>query len=491
VKFSPFIKDVSITFLTSIVVSLSSVYVTRLFAQGMGPDEFGAYSLARRVALLITAISSFDVGVTVARYLGLNQGKPGRGLEYFWIAACIVTIGTITVVVTGFALSKQLSLLIFKNYNYESLVRATLFLVAGLNAYLLIYAYYRGRGKMYISNLWQFLLLSVASVIIAIMFGGNSNATDITLYMGFIYLSVIPFLIYIFFSTFERIKIAESFYIKTKELIRYGGPRVAGGLTYQGFLSLGSLLAAYFCNLKDAGFVIIAQTLIIMFIEAAMGSFGVVALPRAAQIFAEKSHRYLEERIYNIFSFIIQIGLFFTIHFAIWSDVFIIGWVGSSFSPAISLTRIISIAIIPYMSFTMLKSIIDAVEVKAINTLNLFVALVVALVTAIGLAANGLGILGIAIGMTVGFCALGYLTIRYLTKFYTVKLRNIKLVKVFFINIIFFIPSYSLHNLEIFREINTIMPLLFASIFGCVLFFIYLIVLRKLNVAWLNHIFNR
>lgn len=489
-KFSPFIKDVSLTFFTSIIVALSSIYITRLFAQGMGPDEFGAYSLARRIAFLITAISSFDVGVSIARYLGLNQGKPGRGVEYFWSATCIVTIGTITVVVIGLLLSKQFSILIFKSYNYESLFRASLLLVAGLNAYFLIYAYYRGRGKMYISNLWQFLLLSVGSVAIAILFGEKSNAAEITLYMSYLYLTVIPFLFFIIVSNFNRIKATVSLLSKTKELLIYGGPRVAGGLAYQGFFSLGPLLASYFCNLKDAGFIIIAQLLINMFIETAMGSFGLVALPRAAQLFSENRQGYLEERINKLISFIVQIGLFCTIHLAIWADVIIIGWVGSTFKPAITLTRIITITIIPYMCFTMLKSIIDAVDVRAINTFNLFIALVAALLTASGLVTIGFGISGIAIGMAVGFYIMGYLTLKYLMKLYSLKLTNIKLLKVILANIFLFIPSYAVHDLEIFRKMYNILPLVLAFIFGSVLFFIYLVVLRKLNAPWLNHIFN-
>jgi O-antigen/teichoic acid export membrane protein len=490
VTFRPFIKDVALTFFTSIIVSLSSIYITRLFAQGMGPDEFGAYSLARRIAFLITTISSFDIGISIARYLGINQSKPGRGIEYFWIATCIVIIGTMTVISIGLLLSKQFSILIFKSYNYESLFHATLLLVAGLNAYFLIYAYYRGLGKMYVSNLWQFLLLSVGSVAIALLFRENISATEITLYMSCLYLIVTPFLLFIIVSNFDRIKAADSLLTKTKELLIYGGPRAAGGLTYQGFLSLGPILASYFCDLKDAGFIIIAQLLVVMFIETAMGSFATVALPRAAQLFAEKRQGYLEERINNLFSFIIQIGLFITIHLAIWSDVIIMGWVGKGYDPAIILTRVISIAIIPYMCFTMLKSIIDAVEVKAINTFNLLAALVAALLTTGGLATIGFGILGIAIGMAFGFLTLGYLTLKYLTKLYSLKLTGIYIFKVSLINIILFIPSYGLHHFEIFHRVDNILPLFFAFIFGCVLFLIYIVILRTLNVPWLNHIFN-
>jgi O-antigen/teichoic acid export membrane protein len=343
---------------------------------------------------------------------------------------------------------------------------------------------------MFISNLWQFLLLSVGSVAIAILFGDNSDATDITIYMSFVYLSVTPFLIYILFSAFNRVTIDESFFNKTKELIRYGGPRVAGGLAYQSLFSLGPLLASYLCNVKDAGFIIIAQTLIIMFIETAMGSFGLVALPWAAQLFSGKNREYLGGYIKDVISFIIQIGLFCTIHLAIWSDVIVMGWVGKSYEPVIILTRVISTAIIPYMCFTMLKSIIDAVEVKAINTLNLLAALVVTLLTAIGLVTIGFGISGIAIGMAVGFYILGYLTLKYLMNLYSLKLTGINLFKVSLTNISLFIPSYGLHHLEIFHKMDNILPLFLAFIFGCVLFLIYLFVLRKLNVPWLNHIFN-
>jgi O-antigen/teichoic acid export membrane protein len=242
--------------------------------------------------------------------------------------------------------------------------------------------------------------------------------------------------------------------------------------------------------LKDAGFIIIAQLLIVMFIETAMGSFAMVVLPRAAQLFAEEKQEYLEERISHLFSFIIQIGLFLTIHLGIWSDVIIIGWVGTSYNEAIPLTRIISIAIVPYMCFTMLKSIIDAVEVKAINAFNLLVALLAALLTGGGLATIGLGISGIAIGMALGLLTLGYLTLRYLMKRFALKWTGIYFFKISLINGILFIPSYGLNHLEIFRKSDNILPLFLACIFGFLLFLAYLVVLRMLNVAWLKHIFN-
>jgi len=322
------------------------------------------------------------------------------------------------------------------------------------------------------------------------MFGENSNATEITFYMGYLYLIVTPFLFFIVVLNFDRIKSAGFFLKKTKEMLIYGGPRVAGGLTYQGFFSLGPLLASYFCNLKDAGFIIIAQLLIVMFIETAMGSFAMVVLPRAAQLYAEEKEEYLKERINHLFSFIIQIGLFLTIHLGIWSDVIIIGWVGSSYSAAIPLTRIISIAIVPYMFFTMLKSIIDAVEVKAINAFNLLVALLAGLLTGGGLATIGLGISGIAIGMAFGLLTLGYLTLRYLRKRFALKWTGIYFLKISLINGILFIPSYGLNHLEIFRKMDNILPLFLACIFGLFLFLVYIVVLRTLNVAWLKHILN-
>lgn len=45
---SPFVKDILFTTITSVLTTVSTIVVTRLLAEGLGPEKFGANLLSRR-----------------------------------------------------------------------------------------------------------------------------------------------------------------------------------------------------------------------------------------------------------------------------------------------------------------------------------------------------------------------------------------------------------------------------------------------------------
>ena len=54
---SPFVKDILFTTITSVLTTVSAIVVTRLLAEGLGPEKFGAYSLSRRMLATIAPFS--------------------------------------------------------------------------------------------------------------------------------------------------------------------------------------------------------------------------------------------------------------------------------------------------------------------------------------------------------------------------------------------------------------------------------------------------
>ncbi|MFH1562834.1 MAG: hypothetical protein ABIF11_05390 [Nitrospirota bacterium] len=75
-RISPFLRDVVITSLTSMITILSMIIVTHLLAKGLGPEEFGAYSLTRRLVSTLMPFATLSMGVTLDRYIALYQGIP-------------------------------------------------------------------------------------------------------------------------------------------------------------------------------------------------------------------------------------------------------------------------------------------------------------------------------------------------------------------------------------------------------------------------------
>jgi len=73
IKCSPFLKDIGVTTLTSVATIVSLIFVTRFLARGLGPDEFGAYALTRRIVAFIVRFSTLTMGVSLARYTALSK----------------------------------------------------------------------------------------------------------------------------------------------------------------------------------------------------------------------------------------------------------------------------------------------------------------------------------------------------------------------------------------------------------------------------------
>ena len=233
----------------------------------------------------------------------------------------------------------------------------------------------------------------------------------------------------------HRIDISE---IKSalKELTKFGIPRAPGSIALAGLFTMGPLLASNFGTLKDAGILAIGQS-VLRIAQSSVGSFGLVALPKVSQMYAQNKYEALRNGIRDLIAMVLDIGLFLSIQIAIWSDNIINIWLGDAYFEAGGIIRILMTSLCPYLGYVMMRSILDAVEVKAINTLNLWASLSLALCTAVILHFVGWRVLGIAVGMATGFFYLGGATALFLLKRFRISLKEIEIKRTLALNVIF------------------------------------------------------
>lgn len=489
VKLSPFLKDIFFTGCTSIITVISMIIVTRLLAQGLGPDQFGAYSLVRRVVSILVQVSTLSMGVGLARYLGISQFDPVKKSAYLLGAVGIAISLTILIIIIGLLATPILSYFIFHKKEYESLFQALLFMLAGFSMTRLLYAYYRGLGRMDLANLWQFGVMAIGLLVISILFAGQGNVVLIVFLFGGLYMLALPLLSYYSLHAIKRIKQPRYVSEAGKELFKYGLPRIPEGLCYGGLLSIGPLLAPHFGSLKDAGFLAVGQSLF-RIAESIVIAFGLVALPRIAYLASEKKENFIKDRLVDLITFLFQVGLFVSLHLCLWSDLIVKVWLGNNYIQTIPLMRIIVLALIPYLAYVMLRSVLDAVEVKAINTLNLFISLIIGICIAVFLSLIGTGTIGLAIGTMLAFWTLGILTVSYLWRRYGIKLKKKMIWSTFITNIFIIFLAIIIHEWLInlgadFKQLGL------AFLFECVLLTIYILILWIWKVEWIKQIKDR
>jgi len=353
----------------------------------------------------------------------------------------------------------------------------------------LLYSRYRGLGRMDLANLWQFGVMACGLLVLAVIFAKTGNSVLIVSLFGALYMLAFPFLIYYSLKASQMIQSKGQIIESGKELFRYGLPRAPEGLAFGGLLSIGPFLAPHFASLKDAGFLVVGQSLFRV-VESAVVAFGLVALPRIARLFREKKEDFIKERLVDLITFLFQVGLIITLHLCLWSDVIVKVWLGDEYSPAIPLMRILVLALIPYLAYVMLRSVIVAVEVKAINTANLFISLMIGTSFAVFLASVGMGTTGLAIGTMLGFWTLGILTTSYLKRRYHIKIKRNLFWWTIIINILFGFLAFMVHewlmNLEVgFKQLGL------AVLFEGFLLIIYFLLLWIWKVEWIQQIKNR
>lgn len=488
-RISPFLQDVAITTLTSIITILSMIIVTRLLAKGFGSEEFGAYFLSRRMVSTILPFTTFTMGIALTRYIGLSCESISDRSFYLWGASIIAVGFTLLIAIIGWIIQKPLAFWIFGKEGYEPLCNALFFMLIGTSLYTVLYAYYRGLGQMGKANLWQIGVMGIGPLLIVYVVPQYGNASLIVFFMGGLFmLAAVPLFYHLIFS-WAHIRKKNELRKKMQDLFRYGYPRTPGSLAFAGLLTIGPFIASHLISLKDAGYLMVGQSLF-RIVESGFTGFGVVVLPKASQLHAEGKESFLKERLTDMVALLTHIGFFIFLHLFLWSDLIVLVWLGKNYQEAISVIRIVLLGIVPYLAYVMLRSIIDALEVKAINTRNLILALIISAPLSILLSKVGFGVKGIAFGTTLGITILGGSTLFYFWRHNKGLYEELMLKQVFLVNILLFLPAFGIHTWLMKNEINSFTFPIAMSI-ECITVLIYLTMIRKWQARWIIELEKR
>ena len=486
---SKFIRDLISTTITSVVTIVCLVVLMRVLAIGLGPDDFGAFSLVRRIFSTIEPLSSLAMGVAITRFVALYDDTNER--NYVLLAGCLLSLVFAVLLFAVFnVFSIELGSIIFHDQvRYSDLFFSMTLMFIGYSIFISVYAFYRGVGEMGKANLWQLLVIAVGPLIASFFYSsGDELAALVLLFAILMYLAIIPLFIQlrkICIRNFDKKKLEAHL----RSLFFYGMPRVPGYLLYGALLAVGPLWAPYMGSLREAGYLVIGQS-ILRIVESGTEAFGRVALPKITALHNKNGKHGISGEITNLVSFLIHIGIFATIHLYIWTDLIVVVWLGENFIEAAWTIKILILSILPFLMFVTLRTVIDAVEVKAVITLYLLVGFLVTIATSFLLSLFGIGAISLAIGTSCGIFVLGVLvSVRVFVDF-KLKLSDLAIVKCVIANAVLFLVSYVVF---LMLASNTFSFKMFVSVIFIEtgLFCFYLYALNKFKVAWLRSLMTR
>jgi O-antigen/teichoic acid export membrane protein len=398
-------KDYILTFITEFTILGSGLLVYRLAANILGKEGFSEYALVRRTISFLLPGLILGMGVAIPRYIGYSYSNFKKANTYFIAGFAILFFVILIFSLLINLFQKNFAFLFFGDSKYYYLVFPINIMVIGLIFHSLCYGYFRGNLSMIKANFLQLINMGIVPFLVFFL---KDNLKEIILLNGLIIILVsFIFLTMILKNiTFERNEI----YTNLKELIAYGIQRVPGDFGLSGLFSLPSTITAHISGVTIAGYVAFGTSLLNM-VGAGFAPLGLILLPKASRLVANKDFKILKTYIIKILKITFILTVLGIVFFEIFADKIILIYLDTLNYDLLIITRIIIIASICYTIYVAMRSIIDAYYVKAINTKNIFISLIFFLTVSFGTILVKNSYIFIVINFVVSIILLGILTL--------------------------------------------------------------------------------
>lgn len=394
---------------TELLVMASGILILTLAASLLGPVGFGEYALSRRVVGLLYLPLIMGLGVAAPRYIAIARAGAMTGFSESSFATATLTAGLLPplliVLLMNLAPASSATI-IFGTRELALLVPPATIALAGIALHSVVYGVYRGRSEMHFANLMQLINLGVVPIMV---FGlGERTAPAVIAATGAGWLVVSGFaLTHVLWRERSEWRGIAPVRAHLRILLRFGLPRVPGEFALVGLFAIPSLIAVRIHGVVEAGQLSAALSVLSM----AAGAFtpvGLVLLPRASAQAATGDIEGLRKLVLKILAGGILLATTGVIVGEMLIPTFVRWYFGPAFVSAIPVFRACLIGAIPYAVYILMRSILDALDVKAVNSRNLVLSLVAAVV----LCFVNTSIMGMSFGIVVSLSLLGALTLR-------------------------------------------------------------------------------
>jgi O-antigen/teichoic acid export membrane protein len=366
------------TVITEMLVTLAGVLLLKFAASMLGSVGFGEYVLGRRVVSLLYLPLIMGLGIAAPRYIAIARAQVNDQYRESSFAFAMLTAGFLPTLIIVLAVNTAPALssrIVFGSTSLTHMITPASISLAGITLHGMIYAIYRGRSQMRIANALQFINLAVAPL--AAFAIGDRSAAQTLLITGVICFSVAASaVIHLVYSERHDFHGTASVREHLRVLLRFGLPRVPGEFALVGLFALPALIAVRTQGVVLAGQFSAAMSLLTI----ASGSFApvsLVVLPRASAMAAANDIAGIRHVVIRILLGGTALATIGVVIGELIIPPFIHWYFGSAFVPAIPLFRLCLLGTIPYAIQVLMRSILDALDVRAINARNMIVALCV------------------------------------------------------------------------------------------------------------------
>ncbi len=365
------------TLITELVVMAASILLLKLAAQFLGAAGFGEYTLTRRAVALLYLPLVMGLGIAAPRYIAISRAGALPGYTEGRFAVATLTAGLLPSLVVILLMNvrpEASSALFFGTVSMKRLVPSATAALGGLAIHTIVYAIFRGRGEMRLANLLQ--LFNNGVVPVTAFYLAPHDAAVVLMATGATWIVTSGMALIV---VLMREKLDERPERNTVEhlrlLLRYGLPRVPGDFALVGLFALPALIALRAHGVVAAGQFSAGMSLLAL-VSGVFAPVGLVVMPRAAAQAAIGDLAGLRRLMVRM----LVGGMVLVVAGVIVGELLIPSFVrwyfGKEFEPAIPIFRACLLGAIPYVVYVLLRNILDAMDVRALNSRNLIVTLV-------------------------------------------------------------------------------------------------------------------
>lgn len=392
------------TFLTEFAVMACQILVYKLAAHFLGKQGFSEYAVARRTVGLMYPVALMGLGVALPRFLGHASGRDATRVPPYYGAMlqCVCSIALVFMLAVNL-FSIRFAYVFFGNESYSYLIFPMSLLFVSLVLHATVYSYFRGHLKMNKANTLQLMNLGIVPLLAFGTFA--SSVRTVLLAAGSMTLCGV-FVGSLFTPLREML---QARFAEIKELLAYGMQRVVGDFALTALMTLPVTISVHLRGVEESGFLSFGITILAL-VGSAFAPIGLILLPKASRMFAGGARAAVRTHVVRIMKATVLVALGMNLVLAVFARRLIEIYLGPNFPEVTLYVRLFAFGALPYGMYCVLRGLVDAFYTRAVNTINVAIALGVFLLWTFAFWTVG-GALYVPAGLLVAIFVLGGLTV--------------------------------------------------------------------------------
>jgi O-antigen/teichoic acid export membrane protein len=492
-KKSNFITELSLTFLSQIIITISQIILLQILAKQISEEGLGIYLIIRRLIAFAFPVVTLNLSDSMSRYISFDKNKAVSYFKYSFLILGAICLGLLILVTL---LKDLISVWLFGDSKFSILLFPTILFLFSNSCQVLCIGYFRGKQNFRVMNLVNIVFWIVAIFALLILYIFPDDYVEF-LFHYFLAYSIAAFIINGIFIGGDKhfqSQITKPFFNKlgskvlNKKFFNYGISRIPNNFFFGAVFFIPIIFASNSFSLKMAAYigVIISIVRILQLIGL---PFNMLFVPKFSAFQAQSNDEIIRKHSQLVLEFILTLPFWIGIFFSLFARELVLMWFGEKYEIIIPHLQWLGPISGFLIGFVLIRGVLDGFS--DYPYINIITLLAVGMVLALSLLAKFLSwnLTGLTLSFGAGLLVLGISSIYILVTRQNLNLWTFKNVSaiiwfVIGLTIAFGFNKYVLISSIYYSLVVKILLSVMLIVFSFVLF-------RGLKFQWIDEFLHR